>query len=313
MTRIPVVVKSIRRTCFASMLASLLVFLPGGRAAGLGEPAFKVELVVGGGREGRLPALRPGGHLSVSARANRLARAMWFVQDARGQVKQVVPSSMTEAVELPVGRMVSLTPAERPVRVETPQQEGVFTELVYLVAFDGGTLPAPPASPGQPIVTNSVFRSWLEALSVHRCVESAFFRVVNYPTRAAEVNRAQEPFVEGGRFPGHGTASGSAGFFGWAPTVLGSKDYTMGAARRERVGTLLRFAFQYTDVMLVAEWPEGATVARVAHYPFGGRPEPARFFEVKVRPDEATMTGDMIAQLTLIRLGMPPMAAKDMP
>lgn len=112
---------------------------------------------------------------------------------------------------------------------------------------------------------------------------------------------------------GQDAATGSAGFFGWAPTGLGGDAYTMGAARRERVGATWRFAFQYTDVVLVAEWPEGATVARVAHYAFGGRPDPAKVFEVKVRPDDAAMTGDMIAQLTLIRMGMPPVPARDMP
>jgi hypothetical protein len=174
----------------APILASLLVFLPGGWAAALGEPTFKVDLVVGGAREGRMPALRPGARLEVSARANRPARAMWFVQDAQGQVRLVVPSATTEAVELPEGRLVSLSPAERPFRVEAPRQVGVFTEVVYLVAFEGATWASPPGTPGQPTVPVSVFRRWLAALPAERWVESALFRVVNYPDPAGEVGRS---------------------------------------------------------------------------------------------------------------------------
>jgi sulfatase modifying factor 1 len=203
-SRVPAVASStfLPRLVLALVGGLALLAEPDSLAEGLGDPAFKVELVVGGGREGRLPALRPGARLEVSARSNRPARAMWFVQDARGQVKQVVPSAATEAVDLPVDRMVPLTSTERPFRVETPPGEGVFTEVVYLVAFDGASWPAPPASSGQPTMPVSHFRRWLGTLPPDRWVESALFRVVHYPAPGVAAPRAPEPTPVMARVPG---------------------------------------------------------------------------------------------------------------
>ncbi len=102
-------------------------------------------------------------------------------------------------------------------------------------------------------------------------------------------------------------ATGSAGgFFGWAPPMIGQTAEYVGGAKRELVNGKWRFAFQYSNTIMVAEWAETAFVAKVAYYNYGGKPEESRTFEIPVVPRDEDMSAHMITQYTLISMGLPP-------
>lgn len=98
------------------------------------------------------------------------------------------------------------------------------------------------------------------------------------------------------------------GFFGWAPPQLNQSDIYFGSgdARRELVNGTWRFAFQYFGTVMVAEWRDGSSVAKVAYYPIGGKPDETKTFDISVRPTDEEVTGEMIAQFTLISQGKAP-------
>lgn len=96
------------------------------------------------------------------------------------------------------------------------------------------------------------------------------------------------------------------GFFGWAPPVIGETAEYVGGAKRELVNGKWRFAFQYSNTIMVAEWAENAFVAKVAYYPYGGKPEESKTFDIAVQPRDEDMSAHMIGQYTLISMGLPP-------
>ncbi|MBO9541881.1 hypothetical protein J7643_14935 [bacterium] len=97
------------------------------------------------------------------------------------------------------------------------------------------------------------------------------------------------------------------GFFGWAPSGLGQSTEYMGGPAREQVDGKWRYAFQYFGAVMVAEWVEGADVAKVAYYPYGQKPDESKTFEISVKPKDEDMSAEMIAQYTLISMGQAPM------
>ncbi|HEY9898734.1 MAG TPA: hypothetical protein V6D00_06090 [Pantanalinema sp.] len=97
------------------------------------------------------------------------------------------------------------------------------------------------------------------------------------------------------------------GFFGWAPSGLGQTAEYMGGPAREQVDGKWRYAFQYFGTVMVAEWTEGATAAKVAYYPFGQKPDEAKTFEVPVKPRDEDMSAAMIGQFYLISAGQAPL------
>lgn len=108
---------------------------------------------------------------------------------------------------------------------------------------------------------------------------------------------------------GENVASASiGGFFGWAPAQLDQSDIYFGSgnAKRELVGGTWRFAFQYFGTVMVAEWKEGSSIAKVAYYPKGGKPDEAKTFDILVKPTDEEVSGEMIAQFTLISQGKSP-------
>lgn len=96
------------------------------------------------------------------------------------------------------------------------------------------------------------------------------------------------------------------GFFGWAPPSIGQTAEYVGGAKRERVDGKWHFAFQYSGTIMVAEWPDDAYAAKVAYYPYGGKPEEGKTFDVPVVATDEDLSAHMIAQFTLISMGMPP-------
>lgn len=102
-------------------------------------------------------------------------------------------------------------------------------------------------------------------------------------------------------------ASASAGgFFGWAPPNIKDDAVYMGALKREEVNGTWHFTFQYFGSVLVAEWQEGETVAKVAYYPINGKPEAAKTFSIAVATSDEDLAAEMQAQFGLISQGLPP-------
>ncbi|MNX99603.1 hypothetical protein D3C86_1320620 [compost metagenome] len=97
------------------------------------------------------------------------------------------------------------------------------------------------------------------------------------------------------------------GFFGWAPSGLGQSTEYMGGPAREQVDGKWRYAFQYFGTVMVAEWVEGADVAKVAYYPYGQKPDESKTFEISVKAKDEDMSAEMITQYTLISMGQAPM------
>jgi hypothetical protein len=102
------------------------------------------------------------------------------------------------------------------------------------------------------------------------------------------------------------------GFFGWAPSGLGQTSEYMGGPAREQVDGKWRYAFQYFGTVLVAEWTEGAATAKVAYYPFGQKPDESKTFEILVKSTDEDMSALMIAQISLINMGQPPLSAANL-
>lgn len=102
-------------------------------------------------------------------------------------------------------------------------------------------------------------------------------------------------------------ASASAGgFFGWAPPNIKDDAVYMGALKREEANGTWHFTFQYFGSVLVAEWAEGETVAKVAYYPINGKPDAAKTFSIAVASSDEQLAAEMQAQFGLISQGMPP-------
>ncbi|HEY9854932.1 MAG TPA: hypothetical protein V6D05_04280 [Stenomitos sp.] len=102
------------------------------------------------------------------------------------------------------------------------------------------------------------------------------------------------------------SASLGGGFFGWAPPSIGQTAEYVGGPKRELVDGKWHFAFQYSGTIMVAEWPDNGFVAKVAYYPYGSKPEQGKTFEIPVVATDEDMSAHMIAQYTLISMGMPP-------
>ena len=111
---------------------------------------------------------------------------------------------------------------------------------------------------------------------------------------------------------GDKTASASSGgFFSWAPAQLAQSGIYMGdgGAKRQLVNGQWHYAFQYFGTVMVAQWKDGDSIATVAYYATGSKPDPTKTFEVTITPTDDGLTGQMIAQYTLISMGKPPAPA----
>lgn len=103
-----------------------------------------------------------------------------------------------------------------------------------------------------------------------------------------------------------GATASVGGFFGWAPPMIGQTAEYVGGPKREQVNGKWHFAFQYSGTVMVAEWTDNAFVAKVAYYPYGGKPEEGRTFDIPVLARDEDLSAHMIAQYTLVSMGLPP-------
>lgn len=179
---------------------------------------------------------------------------------------------------------VAAKPTPKPSPSEDPQKK-IFDELRKYKEYTGMTdeqirkLPLPPG-----------MKSWGEVLAMTRNLDR-----LNWSSMPPDLGSKSA------------TASPVFGFFGWAPPGLADTTDYMGGPQRELVDGRWRFAFQYYGTVMVAEWNDGAAAARVAYYPHGGKPDEKHAFDVPVMPTDEELSGQMIAQYTLISLGQAPM------
>lgn len=103
-------------------------------------------------------------------------------------------------------------------------------------------------------------------------------------------------------------SAGQGGGFG-LPGLFGSNEGFGYAARTQTPDGRWQLAFQQMDTMFVARWSEGDAAARVFYYPFGGKEDPARAFDIAVATDDAEMVASMNINHQLIMMGQPPMPA----
>lgn len=101
-------------------------------------------------------------------------------------------------------------------------------------------------------------------------------------------------------------ATGAGGGF-WLPGVFGSAEGFGFKGREQLKDGTWRLAYQEMSVVFVAHWPEGAATAKVYYYPFGGKEDPTKTFEITVDADDATMVASMNVNHQLIMLGQPPL------
>jgi len=100
--------------------------------------------------------------------------------------------------------------------------------------------------------------------------------------------------------------AGQGGGFG-LPGLFGSSDGFGFKGREQTPDGTWQLAYQALNVMFVARWSEGATVATVFYYPFGGKEDPAKTFDIAVEADDAAMVASMNINHQLIQMGQPPM------
>lgn len=68
-----------------------------------------------------------------------------------------------------------------------------------------------------------------------------------------------------------------------------------------------QLAYQELNVMFVARWAEGETIAKVFYYPFGGKEDPSKTFEISVEGEDSTMVASMNINHQLIMMGQAPL------
>lgn len=179
---------------------------------------------------------------------------------------------------------VAARPTPKPSPSEHPEKR-IFDELRKYKEYTGMTdeqirnMPLPPG-----------MKSWGDVLAMTQSLDR-----LNWSSMPPQLGSQSA------------TASPVFGFFGWAPPGLATTTDFMGGPHREQVDGRWRFAFQYYGTVMVAEWAEGAAAARVAYFPFGGKPDEQHVFDIPVLPTDEELSGQMIGQFTLISLGQPPM------
>lgn len=105
---------------------------------------------------------------------------------------------------------------------------------------------------------------------------------------------------------GNETASAGGGGW-WLPGVFDSAAGFGFKGREQLADGSWRLAYQEMNIVFVAHWPEGAGTAKVHYYPFGGKEDPAKAFEIAVDADDANMVAAMNINHQLIQMGQAPL------
>ncbi len=100
--------------------------------------------------------------------------------------------------------------------------------------------------------------------------------------------------------------AGQGGGFG-LPGLFGSADGFGFKGREQAPDGTWQLAYQEMNVMFVARWSEGSTVAKVFYYPFGGKEDPTKTFDIAVEADDTTMVASMNINHQLIQMGQTPL------
>lgn len=100
--------------------------------------------------------------------------------------------------------------------------------------------------------------------------------------------------------------AGQGGGFG-LPGLFGSSDGFGFKGREQTPDGKWQLAYQEMNVMFVARWAEGEPTAKVYYYPFGGKEDPAKSFEITIEADDAVMVAAMNINHQLIMMGQPPL------
>ncbi|MNT37208.1 hypothetical protein D3C72_1733350 [compost metagenome] len=106
---------------------------------------------------------------------------------------------------------------------------------------------------------------------------------------------------------GKNEASGEAGFGFSLPGLFGSADGFGFKGREQTADGKWQLAYQELSVMFVARWGEGETTAKVYYYPFGGKADPAKSFDIAVDADDNAMVAAMNINHQLIQMGQAPL------
>lgn len=100
--------------------------------------------------------------------------------------------------------------------------------------------------------------------------------------------------------------AGQGGGFG-LPGLFGSSDGFGFKGREQTPDGKWQLAYQEMNVMFVARWAEGEPSAKVYYYPFGGKEDPEKAFDIAVEADDATMVASMNINHQLIMMGQSPL------
>ncbi len=101
-------------------------------------------------------------------------------------------------------------------------------------------------------------------------------------------------------------SAGQGAGFGM-PGLFGSADGFGFKGRAQTPDGKWQLAYQEMNVMFVARWAEGEGAAKVFYYPFGGKEDPSKSFEIAVEADDASMVAAMNINHQLIMMGQPPL------
>ncbi|MNR89422.1 hypothetical protein D3C72_203880 [compost metagenome] len=101
-------------------------------------------------------------------------------------------------------------------------------------------------------------------------------------------------------------SAGTGGGFGLGG-LFGTADGFGFKGREKAPDGSWQLAYQELNVMFVARWAEGAAVAKVFYYPFGGKEDPAKTFDIAVEGEDTTMVASMNLNHQLIMMGQSPL------